>query len=173
MTCTIFFAAFHRKMLVAFAVYHRIIAIKKNNREPNNTSAGYSLNMQTWKWLDYVAYTNKIATLWFVTLGLQRWHLVSCSRHAVPFPLFDRTETGLIETSRDHRRASWKLSSVWIVKTEKKKIKGTEWFKKQVSVGVNQKHFGSFRRHNFISSILKTWLLNLGSIHLSSSFTGL
>ena len=172
MTCTIFFAAFHRKMLVAFAVYDWMIAIKKNNREPNNTSVSYSLNMQTWEWLDYVAFTNKIATLWFVTLGLQRWHLVSCSRHAVPFPLFDVTETGLIETSRDYRRASWKLSSVWIVKTEKK-IKGTEWFKKQVSVGVNQKHFGSFRRHTFISSILKTWLLNLGSIHLSSSFTGL
>ena len=171
MTCTIFFAAFHRKMLVAFAVYDRMIAIKKNNRELNNTSASYSLNMQTWEWLDYIAYTNKIATLWFVTPGLQRWHLVSCSRHAVPFPLFDRTETGLIETSRDHRRASWKLSSVWIVKTEKKK--STEWFKKQVSVGVNQKHFGSFRRHTFISSILKTWLLNLSSIHLSSSFTGL
>ena len=170
MTCTIFFAAFHRKMLVAFAVYDWMIAIKKNNREPNNTSVSYSLNMQTWEWLDYVAFTNKIATLWFVTLGLQRWHLVSCSRHAVPFPLFDVTETGLIETSRDYRRASWKLSSVWIVKTEKK-IKGTEWFKKQV--GVNQKHFGSFRRHTFISSILKTWLLNLGSIHLSSSFTGL
>ena len=59
-------------MLVAFAVYDRMIAIKKNNREPNNTSASYSLNMQTWERLDYVAYTNKIATLWFVTLGLHR-----------------------------------------------------------------------------------------------------